>query len=319
MTVLVIVGSLLAAAALGAALAWFLRGQAANRELLAEQNITDAALCRLIDQEVAEVRAETGRSQALLRDAVGMLNTSFSDMVQQTRQQGDMIVGLVEPGTGSPGVRRFADTAGALVATLASILEQNGRDSVHVVQSMDGTVACLDQLFAGLAALPSAGGADVEGLRTMIRTSREALMRTREVVEERADQAMSIAIDGKLQADALVRDVHQINRALADGMQVVADCSEHIRESVSLLVRSLQFEDITTQSLGTANAHLERLQDLGREATRLLAQDAATPDARLAALREFGIYLRLMREGSVRPVRKPISQTGLDTGAVDLF
>lgn len=318
MMALALVMSLLAAAALGAAVAWVVRGRFAARDLLAEQHITDAALCRLIDQEAAEARTETGRSQALLRDAVGMLNTSFSDMVEQTRQQGDMIVGLVEPGTGSPGVRRFADTAGALVATLADILEQNGRDSVQVAQSMDATVACLDQLFAGLAA-PPAGGGDVEGLRTLIRSSREALMHTREMVESRAEQAMSIAIDGRLKADALVRDVHQINRALADGMQVVADCSEHIRESVSLLVRSLQFEDITTQSLGTANAHLERLQDLGREASRLLAQDAATPDARLAALREFGIYLRLMREGSVRPVRKPISQTGLDSGAVDLF
>lgn len=304
----------------GAAIAWMIRGRRAARDLIQAQNATDDAFCRLIDNEVREIRTETGRSESLLRDAVDKLNTSFSEMVNSTRKQGDMIVGLVEPGLGSPGVRKFAEQAGAQIRELAAVLEHAGRDNVNVVRSMTDTVGSLGRLFAEVDAFASvANPATLARMRELIGGARTSLMRTRDMIEESAENSMNAAVAAQLRADLLVNDVHTINRALADGMQVVAQCSEHIRDSVSLLVRSLQFEDITNQSLGAANRHLERLQDLGREAARLLPVGAATAEDRLRALQEFGAYLRLVQAGTVKAVPRSVSQTDLGTGAVDLF
>jgi methyl-accepting chemotaxis protein len=133
---------------------------------------------------------------------------------------------------------------------------------------------------------------------------------------------MSASVDAKLKADGLIAQVHAINRSLAEGMHVVASCTDHIRESVATAVRSLQFEDIATQSLAAASIHLDRLEAMNQQATPLqdsLDQASAAADARLHSLEQFGRYVQQLREGAIRPVRKAVSQTDMRSGPVDLF
>ena len=291
-----------------------------------------AGLRQFLAGEVGDTRTEIQRSAALLRDAIGKLNASFRDMEAQTRQQGQAITGLVEqgassgPGSGSTGLREFADAAGALIASLAQTVTESGQQSVRTVQTMDDAVGQLDQIFALVKELESVAGAAVYGerIRTLVNNSKDMVGRVRTMVEETADREMSAGVDAKIKADALLAQVHAINRALAEGMGVVARCSEQIREAVGTAVRSLQFEDITAQSLAAAGQHLDRLQAVNEQAARLeeaLAAGAlqAAREARARSLEDFARYLDQLRDGSVRPARKSVGQVDMRSGAVDLF
>jgi methyl-accepting chemotaxis protein len=284
-----------------------------------------------LGSEVRDTRNEIQRSTALLRDAIGRLNASFRDMEAQTREQGAVITGLVEQGAtagagdGSTGLRQFADAAGALIASLAQTVTESGQQSVRTVQTMDDAVAQLDQIFALADELQSiAGASDLGGrIRALVAGSKDKVGRVRTMIEDTADREMSAGVDAKLKADALLAQVHAINRSLAEGMGAVARCSEHIREAVATAVRSLQFEDITAQSLAAAGQHLDRLQAVNEHATPLeeaLSQvAAAAPRVRLRALEDFARYLEQLRDGSIRPARKSVGQVDMRSGAVDLF
>jgi methyl-accepting chemotaxis protein len=68
-------------------------------------------------------------------------------------------------------------------------------------------------------------------------------------------------------------------------------------------VRSLQFEDISTQSLGSALRHVERIDTIGAELQEVCGaqpRDVSRVDWR-------------------KPQHKPVEQESLQAGAVELF
>lgn len=288
-----------------------------------------AELRAFLGSEVRDTRTEIQRSTALLRDAIGRLNASFRDMEAQTRRQGAAITGLVEQGAssgaadGSGGLRQFADDAGALIASLAQTVTDSGQASVRTVQTMDDAVAQLDQIFALVDELESVAGAAGLGgrIRELVAGSKEKVGRVRTLIEDTADREMSAGVDAKLKADALLAQVRAINESLAEGMGVVSRCSDEIREAVATAVRSLQFEDITAQSLAAAGQHLDRLQALNEQATPVqeALSGAAAAAVRLRALEDFARTLERLRDGSLRPARKSVGQVDMRSGAVDLF
>ena len=311
--------------------AWWPSRRAPSREeraLLQEQQRLIVQLRAFLDGEVAETRGEIERSTTLLRDAIDKLNASFKDMEGQTRRQAATIWSLVERGVtggnrvGSPGVRQFAEAAGRLIGDLAQVVTEGARESVLNVQAMDETAQRLDEIFALVAG--QGGGEAGERIRELVQASKASVARVRRRVEDTAEREMGASVDAKLRADELIAQVNALNRALGDGMEIVAGCMDHIRESVATAVRSLQFEDITTQSLGAANTHLERLAAMNEEATPLEkvlpeGEAAAPTDARLRSLEQFGRYLQQLRDGEVRPARRSVSQVDMRSGAVDLF
>ncbi|MCC6505952.1 MAG: chemotaxis protein, partial [Aquimonas sp.] len=96
-----------------------------------------------------------------------------------------------------------------------------------------------------------------------------------------------------------------------------------IDQSVSEAVRSLQFEDIVTQALGSAERHLERLEAINRDATGLqqtLALSGGASAARkLDALNNLHRRLRELRDAWEPVPHKPVSQIDMGAGSVDLF
>ena len=93
--------------------------------------------------------------------------------------------------------------------------------------------------------------------------------------------------------------------------------------SVADAVRSLQFEDIATQSLGSAVTHLDRLATINKEAVALQEllhrSGGATDNELLSALRLIGNRLRDQRTEWERPPHKPVAQQNMGAGTVELF
>ena len=100
-------------------------------------------------------------------------------------------------------------------------------------------------------------------------------------------------------------------------------CGHAIDASVADAVRSLQFEDIATQSLGSAQTHLDRLAAINKEAVALQEllhrSGGATDNELLSALRLIGNRLRDQRTEWERPPHKPVAQQNMGAGTVELF
>jgi len=138
-----------------------------------------------------------------------------------------------------------------------------------------------------------------------------------------ASRDQSRSKEAKQDAAKLFSQVEAINDSLAEGIADVANSARVIDQSVSEAVRSLQFEDIVTQALGSAERHLERLEAINRDATGLqqtLALSGGASAARkLDALNNLHRRLRELRDAWEPVPHKPVSQTDMGAGSVDLF
>lgn len=267
--------------------------------------------------EARGARREIERSRALLGEAVGQLNTSFRSMEDQSQRQRATLNQLLDPSTeASPGMRQFAQAAGALIAELADVLAGDSRESVKTVQMIDEMVGHLDLLFDLLGGLKAERALEV----AMRSTFTVGQVRTR--VDETAEREMNASIEARTKADVLLEKAVALNDSLTSGIAAVADSSDKIRGDVATAVRSLQFEDIVTQSLAAANAHLERLVTINQDAIHLhylLVNLDGTPEMRQRALEAYSRDLLRKRAAWASPMHKPVSQNDLKAGAVELF
>jgi methyl-accepting chemotaxis protein len=103
-------------------------------------------------------------------------------------------------------------------------------------------------------------------------------------------------VAAKAKTDHLTAQVDSIDQTLADGIRAVSAATGDIARAVAQAVRCLQFEDIATQALGAADKHTSRLQAIIDEA----GGKAGGEDWRA-------------------PQHKPVAQTSMQPGEVELF
>lgn len=161
-----------------------------------------------------------------------------------------------------------------------------------------------------------------EQIRKLAHSSKDSIARVRDTVVQMASRDLDRSRGARVEAASMLERVEGINRGLGNGMREIADCGRMIDQSVAEAVRSLQFEDIATQALGSANVHLERLTAINREASALqeLLQRGNMNEAdRQQALARLGQRISQLRGEWERPLHKPVTQQSMDAGSVELF
>jgi methyl-accepting chemotaxis protein len=253
--------------------------------------------------------------------------------------------------TATTDVRRFAETAVGLMSGLADALGQVSRQSVTTVGQIDEMVKHLDAIFELLgdvktiadqtnllalnAAIEAARAGEAgrgfavvaeevrslserstsfnEQIRKLVSVSKDAIAKVRDTVGDMATHDSSVSRDAKDEVNRLLAQVAAINDSLTQRLSTVADARTQISESVGRAVRCLQFEDISTQALGVAQAHARRVEAIGSEldGERLPgAAPAVTPVGQAA-----GAPAADWRT----PVHRPVAQVSMEAGTVDLF
>ena len=162
-----------------------------------------------------------------------------------------------------------------------------------------------------------------EQIRKLAHSSKESIAKVRDTVSHMASRDLDRSREARAEAAGMLSQVAAINASLGDGMREVSMCGHAIDASVADAVRSLQFEDIATQSLGSAVTHLERLATINKEAVALQEllhrSGGATDNELLSALRLIGNRLRDQRTEWERPPHKPVAQQNMGAGTVELF
>lgn len=84
-----------------------------------------------------------------------------------------------------------------------------------------------------------------------------------------ASRDVHVSAGRRAEAGRLVQQIEEINCGITGGIREVSACREHIAAAVAQAVRSLQFEDIATQSLATAGRHAQRIAAIQAESAQL--------------------------------------------------
>ncbi len=254
-------------------------------------------------------------------------------------------------------VRRFAEAAAALMNSLVDSLAQVSRQSLATVQQIDAMVRHLDAIFELLgdvktiadqtnllalnAAIEAARAGEAgrgfavvaeevrnlserstsfnEQIRKLVSNSKEAVASVRDTVGTMASRDLSLSEDARGETTRLLAQIEEINRGLSTGIQEVSTAREQIHSAVGKAVRCLQFEDISTQALATAQRHAQRIEAINAEASVLDPQQAhpkARPDLEVEA--KAGAAPADSTNWREAPHR-PVAQVSMQEGAVELF
>ncbi len=258
-------------------------------------------------------------------------------------------------------VARFAQNASHRMEQLVEALEQVSGQSSTTVHHIDEMAQHLDGIFSLLedvksiadqtnllalnAAIEAARAGEAgrgfavvadevrnlserstafnEQIRKLAHSSKESISKVRDTVSHMASRDLDRSREARAEAANMLNQVAAINSSLGDGMREISQCGQAIDLSVAEAVRALQFEDIATQSLGSAVTHLDRLTAINREAValqELLHRGGNVMDSELmSALRSIGKRLQEQRNEWERPPHKPVAQQNMGAGTVELF
>ena len=246
----------------------------------------------------------------------------------------------------------FGNKAGAMLEDFISLLINISKQSLKAVHHIDDMVEQLDGVFALIGNIEDLSGqtnllalnASIEAARAgeagrgfavvadevrslSMRSSelnqqvckgvieaKSAVATVRDTVGSMAATDMSSSLQSKEQVDQILVQVEETSRFLATTVNEMSSLGEQFGQSVGHAIRSMQFDDMVSQSLGTAQQHLQYLSDLSDELNRL---PNSTDDQQ--SLKATSQRLIELRQSYAEVQRKLVLSESMDAGEVELF
>jgi len=153
-----------------------------------------------------------------------------------------------------------------------------------------------------------------EQIRKLVSSSKEAVAKVRETVGGMSSRHHDRSDQAKAEVGRLIGRIGEVNRSINEGVREVSASGDRIGQAVSEAIRSLQFEDITTQALGVADRHIARLGSIHQETGAL----PLTHQEDEGAVKPTE-PLRTPVEDWRQSQHKPVSQVSMQSGEVELF
>ncbi|GMR07724.1 MAG: methyl-accepting chemotaxis protein [Gammaproteobacteria bacterium] len=145
--------------------------------------------------------------------------------------------------------------------------------------------------------------------------------RSAEIIGAMASRDMSMTMEsGKIAK--LMEDVEETNRKISKDLEQVSGISGQITESVSIAVRSLQFEDMTKQLLAHMESRLGTARTFLQEYTGLCSEYMNTEHDNESKRIYLSKFMNLHDDVNNRiqsTEHNPINQGNMDNGVVELF
>lgn len=300
-------------------------------------------------------REELGRLRSLVVDAIGRLIEGFSSVAEKTHRQRDVALSTAHGGQSAGALRtgfqsfveatketldnfvqgtiRTSEACMSLVAHMDDINDCMA-DIKRILTSIDG-IAKQTNLLALNASIEAARAGEAgRGFAVVADAVRELSNRTQAFSSEirgymtkmesqvssmgteitsMASRDMNFALSARLQADQAMTSIGDLNASVADSAEEAGRIADQVAREVDELVSGLQFQDMTTQLIDHV---LRRTQ-----AIDLLIEQLKNPGA--VPLSALADQRQLMNDALTRARalthHNPVAQSGLQTGAIDLF
>ena len=128
-----------------------------------------------------------------------------------------------------------------------------------------------------------------------------------------------MTLDSKNQMNELMTEISTINQEIAEQLNNVSCISEQLAESVNTAVRSLQFEDMTSQLAEHMRARLTELESFLHRFS-ILPNELGAKDSNKEALADrFYTLKHDMEVIFQKHNHKSVTQQSLQQGEVELF
>lgn len=155
-------------------------------------------------------------------------------------------------------------------------------------------------------------------IRDQIENTKRAIANVRSTVGDMAARDMTTAIHTKDRLNETFEDIAEFNAFIAGHISLISHATQQINNAIGDAIRSLQFEDIVTQSLGQTEHHTTCLQELS--ATALAAANRNDPSLDIETLcQELRDKLTALSAQRQNYLTRKVEQQSMEEGGVDLF
>ncbi|KGJ87674.1 methyl-accepting chemotaxis protein [Colwellia psychrerythraea] len=156
-----------------------------------------------------------------------------------------------------------------------------------------------------------------EDIRTEINKAKGIIAKLRNSVETMASADMTSTLEAKDKMTEMMSHVEQVNIQTNSSVEELAIIAPKITDAVSLGVRSLQFEDLTRQSLDSLQVNAKSLHEISDVLATFDKNPNIAVHQQLLKLKETcqDVYNETRQSEGSRSVK----QLSMDEGEVDLF
>ncbi len=309
-----------------------------------------------LDQDVEGIELEVNRVKNLIAEAVGELSASFSRLHAIARSQRELLEQSLGAGTDSQvedsvGRSASVDALHGFMEALVSVSGQSvamAADTENMLTHLHGIFRVLEEarglaeqtnLLALNASIEAARAGEAgrgfavvaDEVRKLSQRSAEFNEQIRERVEETREAVARVQNNARtlatfdlhkttVEKDRISRTLKRAESARSEIRQkLMAELdpiNENLRSTVADAVRSLQFQDISSEALTTAAEAISRLTDLRAE-VQAAVRGASDP---LSCIPVLAGRLSMLRERRRTRMRmRPVTQSSMTQGSVELF
>jgi methyl-accepting chemotaxis protein len=154
-------------------------------------------------------------------------------------------------------------------------------------------------------------------IRSEIANAKETIEKLRNSVELMASADMTSTLEAKDRVSVMMKHVQDMNHQSHQIVEELALISPKITEAVGVAVRSLQFEDLTYQSLDSLDYNFTHLHQIADEISLFKISSDNDATIKLQVLKESCSAI-IEKTKSVNDKRS-VSQSSMDEGEIDLF
>ncbi len=156
-----------------------------------------------------------------------------------------------------------------------------------------------------------------EDIRSEINSAKAIIAKLRESVKTMASADMTSTLEAKDKMTVMMSHVEDVNNQTTKSVDELAIIAPQITEAVNIGVRSLQFEDLTRQSLESLQMNVSSLHEI----SDALATFAKNPNV---AVHQQLVKLKLTCQQVYQKTQKSedsrsVKQFNMDEGEIDLF
>ncbi len=153
-------------------------------------------------------------------------------------------------------------------------------------------------------------------IRIQISDAKTIIQKLRDAVEQMASADMTSTLEAKNNVSIMMQQVQDMNEQSAHIVEELATISPKISETVGIAVRSLQFEDLTYQSLSSLEHNLDSLKQLSTRIVQFDTQDKGASKQLKALANDCQNIIDRTHD---MDSKRSVSQSSMDEGDVELF
>jgi len=299
--------------------------------------------------EVDAIRNQTHQVECLLKDAIASLHEAFGSIHEASDKQMKIMTAMMMEVVGASddsNIFQKAEHASEILTGLVDTLLLSSKNNLRALTAMDGLqsdlqkLAYLDQeqevLMVQLCECTKSEQVDVE---KMCQLSKELLekqhaqtkftiktmscfKKTHQLIDNVASKDMVEVFAAKDKVEEILNHFFQINELVTSTRVQVNQVNSDMRKHLGTAIRALQFEDISTQSLGHTDRHLGRMAGMIAILTdglKNLDQPDITIETYVVGIAAIHSAMSAYHHTLQLEDSNPVSQESMDEGDIDLF